>query len=212
MDTEATVQAEKTVKSMVDSHGNLVPLIYVKPYDKKRDKIARAIERIWRLEEARLKDLKERTFKLIDELQQASMAEAGLKPLGGKEGYIQFSSFDGMIVVRSDNPKKTEFDERIVIAQQLINEVVKDLSKDLTNVDLIEIINRAFQPRCSGRLDMQRIRDLRNYKVSHPKWLQAIDIINTCERTIGHRRYVHVSAKLDRNSEPERIVLDVSAI
>lgn len=199
-------------KCLTDPMGMIIPVKYVKAYDRRRDQIARRIAAEFQAEEARLIALKERTLAAVESLRQAAAEAAGMKGLGGKEGYIQFRSFDGWITIRVDNAKRTEFDERLGLAQQLIMEAVRELAKDVTSADLVEIATRAFQPRKSGTLDMQRIRDLKSYNVSHPKWKQAIAIINECERCVGHKRYIRVTVRKDLASEPKPITLDIAAL
>ena len=195
-----------------DAQGQVVPAKYVKAYDKLRDKIARRIAKEWLEEETRLRGVRARTLEAVEQLGKAAGESVGCKALGGKEGYIQFRSFDGSITVRVDNAKRTEFDERLQAAQTLIMEAVREMSADATNADLVEIATRAFQPRTSGQLDMQRIRDLRTYKVSHPKWKQACDIISECERVVGHRRYVRVSVRDAAGADARYINLDIAAV
>jgi hypothetical protein len=198
--------------NFIDPMGQQVPAKYVKPYDRKRDRIARRIVAEWQAEEARLRALKARTIDLVAELQAAAAAAADVPDLGGQEGYIQFRSFDGLLTIRVDNAKRTEFDERLQIAQALIMEAVRELADGEHNADLVEIATRAFQPRKSGNLDMQRIRDLRTYKVTHPKWLKACEIISECERTIGHCQYIRVAERADPNAKPQYITLDIAAL
>lgn len=202
----------KEIKTYTDPMGQQVPAKYVKPYERLRDKVALAIAKDWQDAEQRLCKLKARTLQLVEQLQEASTQAADVKALGGKQGYIQFRSFDGSITVRVDNAKRTEFDERLQLAQQLIMEAVRELSEGDHNADLVEIATRAFQPRSSGNLDMQRIRDLRKYNVKHPKWVKACEIIADCERVIGHRRYIRVAIRPDPVSEPRNIILDIAAL
>jgi hypothetical protein len=177
-----------------------------------RDRIANQIARAWAAEETRLAALKERTLELIERLQDAAAKDAGVKDLGGAQGNVQFRSFDGAITVCLDTAKRTEFDERLRIAQELIMQAVRELADGEHNADLIEIATKAFQPRRSGNLDMQRIRDLKNYKVRHPKWQKAIKIIADCERTIGHRQYVRVSTRDEQTKKPRNIMLDIAKV
>ena len=198
--------------TFTDPMGDQVLAKFVKPYDKLRDQIAERIARDWVEERDRLAALKRRTIAAVQKLQDAAASEAGVGGLGGKEGYVQFRSFNGLVTVRVDNAKRTEFDERLQLAQQLIMDAVRELSDGVNNADLVEIATRAFQPRGSGNLDMQRIRDLRRYKVTHPKWVKACEIISDCERVIGHRRYVRVMVKPSRDADPEAIILDIAAV
>jgi len=199
-------------KIYIDPLGQTVPAAYVKPYDKKRDRIANRIELMWRNERARLAKLKLATIALIEELQAEAAKTAAAPNLGGEQGNVQFRNFDGLTTIRLDNAKRTEFDERLQIAQRLIMDAVAELASGVTDHDLVEMVTRAFAPGKSGNLDMSRIRDLRNYNVKHAKWKKAIEIINECERTIGHKQYVRVEVRADRDAKPEAIKLDIASL
>ena len=199
-------------KYYTDPTGEKVPAKYVPAYERLRDRTAQTIAREWAAEQKRLVALSERTFALIAKLQAAAEQTVEGKGLGGAKGNIQFRSFDGGITVRVDNARRTEFDERLQIAQRLINEAVKEMSEGAQDADLVEIASKAFQPRSSGNLDMQRIRDLRKYKVRNAKWQEACKIIGECERVIGHRRYVRVAVRPAPEAEPESIILDIAAV
>lgn len=201
----------KPTKLYTTPTGETVPAKYVKPYDKLRDRTAQRIAQEWAKMEARLVTLKQETLARIYALQAASAEDSGVPELGGKQGNIQFRSFDGLITVSMDNAKRTEFDERLGLAQELIMEAVQELAAGDHNADLVEIATKAFKPRGSGNLDMQRIRDLRNYNVKHSKWRKACEIISDCERTIGHKRYIRVAVRPNRDSQPKNIVLDIAA-
>jgi len=202
----------KITTTYTDPSGAVVPAKYVKAYDKLRDRTARRIAAEWREEQVRLEALKKRTLTAIAALQEAAAASVDVKALGGTKGNIQFRSFDGSITVSLDNARRTEFDERLKLAQQLIMEAVQEIAADVRNADLVEIATRAFQPRKSGNLDMQRIRDLRTYKVTHPKWVKACEIISECERTIGHCQYIRVAERADPNAKPDYINLDMASL
>lgn len=198
-------------KTYTDPTGAQVPAKYVKPYDKLRDRIARRIHTLWREESIRLGKVKDETVSLIEQLQAAAAKEADVA-LGGAKDNIQFRSFDGAITVASDRQFRTEFDERLKFAQALIMEAIEELTTDTASADLAEIARRAFEPRKSGNLDMQRVRDLRKYNVAHPKWRQACDIIAECERTVGHRDYLRVTERTAPDAKPTAIVLDIASL
>jgi hypothetical protein len=194
-----------------DPSGEKVPAKYVKPYDKLRDQIACQIDKMWQQETDRLAKVKHDTIALIEKLKAAAAAEADVPELGGGKGNIQFRSFDGRITVSLDRQYRTEFDERLQFAQALIMEAIAEMTEG-TDADLSEIARRAFQPRKSGNLDMQRIRDLRSYNVKHPKWRQACEIISECERTVAHRDYIRVAVRLADDAKPTPIVLDIASL
>ena len=194
-----------------DPSGEKVPAKYVKPYDRLRDQIACQIDKMWQQENERLAKVKLDTIALIEKLKAAAAAEADVPELGGGKGNIQFRSFDGRITVSLDRQYRTEFDERLQFAQALIMEAIAEMTEG-TDADLSEIARRAFQPRKSGNLDMQRIRDLRSYNVKHPKWRQACEIISECERTVAHRDYIRVAVRLADDAKPTPIILDIASL
>ncbi|HMP73861.1 MAG TPA: DUF3164 family protein [Kiritimatiellia bacterium] len=196
-----------------DAQGNQVPARYIKAYDKKRDAIARKIFARWLKAHDTLARVKAETLSDIEALQALAEKEAGIS-LGGAKGNLQFRSFDGSITISLDQQPKTEFDERLKLAQTLIMEAIRERAEGLDGdlQDLVEIATKAFTPRKSGRLDMQRVRDLRNYKVRHPKWAQACKIISECERQIGSKAYLRVIHREGVSHTPRNIPLDIAAI
>lgn len=200
-----------TKEYYTDPAGEKVPAKYVKAYDKLRDQVAVRIAKRWQGERDRLAKIKADTIHDIQTLVDAAEKATDVS-LGGAKGNIQFRNFDGNITIISDRQFRTEFDERLTMAQQLIIEAIADMTADAENADLAEIARRAFEPRKSGNLDMQRIRDLRRYNIKHPKWAQACDIISDCERTVGHRDYLRVMVRNAADAKPEPVVLDIAAL
>lgn len=197
-------------QTYTDPAGQQVPAKYVPAYDRMRDQIAQRIAKRWQDEQARLAKVKAETEADIEKL-VAAAAKAADVSLGGNKGNVQFRSFDGNITVARDRHYRTEFDERLQFAQELINEAIAELT-DGSNADLAEIASRAFSPRKSGNLDMQRIRDLRTYNVRHPKWRQACEIISECERTIAFRDYIRVAVRTAPDAKPTNINLDIASL
>lgn len=206
----------KSQKIYTDPDGNPVPAKYVSAYDRARDRIARKIHDLWGKEEERLTQLRAQTERLIDEIRQAAAKEAGVK-LGGAKGYLQFRSFDGRIIVRFENVAQVDFDERLSLAQQLIGEAIDDMAGDTSKnaklAGLRKIAEAAFKPRGkNGKLDRQRVRDIANVQVNHPKWRKAAELIRECETITGHKAYVRVAKRLAPEAPPIPIVLDITKV
>jgi len=197
-------------KTMIDAQGVAVPVRYIKKYDRERDRIARRIHARFMKAQEHLRTVKRECFADIEKLVQMAEQDAEVS-LGGVKGNVQFRSFDGSITVSLDMQARTEFDERLALAQKLILEAVAEMTA-AANADLAEIARRAFEPRKSGRMDMQRIRDLRNYKVEHPKWRKACEIIGECERLVGTRQYIRVAERRAPDAKPVNITLDIATI
>lgn len=197
-------------QTYTDPAGQIIPAQYVPAYDRLRDQIAKRIAKRWKDEQVRLEKVKAETVADIAKLVEAAAKEAGVS-LGGEKGNLQFRSFDGKITIQNDRQYRTEFDERLQFAQALINEAIAELT-DGSNADLAEIARKAFQPRRTGNLDMQRIRDLRSYNVKHAKWRQACEIIAECERTVAYRDYIRVAVRHTNDAKPYPITLDIASL
>lgn len=207
-----STQKSRSTKTLIDPFGKEVAAKYLPKYDLKRDAVAKAILRDFLKAREMLERVKERSIARIRDLQEEAAKDTNVKPLGGPRGNIQFRSFDGSIIIRYDADYKTAFDERLALAQQLINEAIAESAEGAENPDLIEIATRAFQPRRTGRLDMQRIRELCTYRVSHPKWKQAVEIIKKCERTVGTKNYLRVAVRQSRDQKPKPITLNIAEV
>lgn len=204
-------------KFYIDPSGEKIPAKYVSAYDKKRDRIAIQIARLWLDERKRLESVKEKTFALIEEVRQAAAKDSKVK-LGGKKGYMQFRDFRSHVVVRFENRAKMEFDERLALVQQLITQAIEDLAGDSGRnariLELRKVADAAFRPRGKdGKLDRQRVRDIANVQVDHPKWRKAAEIIRECDRIVGHKPYIRVLMTNDPAVEKHQpITLDISQI
>lgn len=187
----------------IDANGNHVPAKYVTAHEKKRDAAAKKIYALWQAEQQRLIALRQKTDAIIDDILADAQADAGVE-VDRKIGNVQFRSFDGSLIICRDVQRVKELGEQLAIIQQLIMEAINEMAEGARSADIASIAKAAFTPRRSGRLDMQRIRDLVKIKVSHPKWKKAVSLLALAERDIGSRTYVRVS-KVTRSGTTSRI-------
>ena len=209
-------------KTYIDPEGRELPAKYFSAYDRKRDDVARKIYALYEAEEQRLIALRIHVEKMIEEVRQAAADDADVK-LGGDKGYLQFRSIDNNVVIRFENVAKVDFDERLSLAQHLIKEAIEDLKQKAKATsdksvyqaveELAKLAEAAFKPRGkNGKLDRQRVRDIAEVKVEHPKWKQAAELIRECETVVGHKAYVRVSKRLTPTAEPIPVILDITKV
>lgn len=211
---------KKPVK-YINALGNEVPPESVSAYDKSRDRIVRRIHAIWTKAQAQLRLAKVQTDANLDMIRKLAAKQTGVM-LGGAKGYFQLRSYDGKIVVRFENVPVREFDERLELAQRLVFEAIDEIASAAAGdqkeqkeavAKLRQIAADAFRPRGrEGKIDRQRVSDLVDIAVDHPKWREAQKIILMCDRTIGHRAYVRVAVQADPKSKPEPILLDIAKV
>lgn len=205
--------ATKKKEYYTDPTGFNVPARLVSEHEKLRDRKSLLIAKEWAEMEERLVALKKRTKDHIDCVVASAANSAGVKTLGGAKGNIQFRSYDSNITISYDKPKRTEFDERLRFAQDLMLEALRDLLNVGQAVeDLVTIVMEFYRPNRSGNIDKQKVRELRKItRVKHAKWQQAIKILGECERTIGYREYIRVSVR-QPDGKSRNILLDIAKV
>lgn len=200
----------KTPKIMIDAQGQSVPVAYVKPYDRERDRVARRILKRWQEERNRLARLKADTLADIAALQ--SYGERNGWAVGGAKGNVQFSSFDGMVRVRLDARTMVEFDDRFRQAQELILAYADELAAATGEQDIVTIIRAALTPSAGGMLARSRVIGLLRLNIKAEMWRRAMDLLRDCQFVRSGKTYIYVETRSGADGDWDMIPLDIAAI
>lgn len=196
-------------KTMTDGAGQEIPVKYVKPYDRKRDRIARRIARRFILARETLEAAYRDTLADIDELREAAGAD-GVK-LGGPKGNIQFQSFDRLIQVGIEARYNVEFDERLAQAKERIERFIAEKT-DGVDADLRELVMMAFRPTSDGLLSRARILGLLRLNIRHAEWMAAMDLIRESINTARGKSLLRVERRANTQAKLERILLNLADV
>lgn len=199
----------KSEKTMVDGQGNVVPLRYVKKYDRERDRIARRILARWIKTRSQLRACYEETLADIEALEiQAAGSE---RKLGGEKGNLTFQSFDGLVQIARLARYELRFDERLQAARDLIYAMLEDKTAGI-DADIAVIIRGVFAPSSEGMLSRSRVLGLLRYDIRNPSWVRAMDLIRESISSKRGKTLLAVSQKANREAEWESILLDVAKV
>lgn len=199
----------KTEK-MIDAKGDEVPIRHVKPYDRERDRLARRCLARWEKAHELLRRVQAETAADIERVEaMAADGRTGSRPLGSK-GNFQFTSFDGSIQVSRSARYELSFDERLHVAQEIIEQLIEQKAEG-ADADLAVMIKGVFKPTSDGLLSKAKVMGLFRWKIKHPRWLEAMDLIR---ESIESRRGKNLMAVRKRNAAGlwENILLDVAAV
>ncbi len=200
---------ENKAKTMTDAQGNAVLAKYVKPYDRQRDAIARRVLRRWeKMSEALAKCYAE-TAADIEAVERA--AESGRGQARGKKGNFQFQSFDGLIAVSRTARYELRFDERLRVAREIIDELVAEKAAGMDE-DFAVMLKEIFRPTSDGMLSQARVMGLFRWKIKHPRWLEAMDLIRASIESRRGKNLLAVRHKAGRDADWQSVLLDVSAV
>lgn len=199
-----------TTKTMTDAQGQQVPLAYVKPYDRERDRLARRCLKRWQTARVMLERVYQETEADIEAIESLA-AEGRQDRRLGKKGNFQFSSFAGMIQVARSARYELRFDERLRTAQEIIEAIIAEKAEG-ADADLAELVKGIFRPTSDGLLSQARVMGLFRLKIKHPRWQEAMDMIRDSIESRRGKNILSVRTKLNRDGDWLSVLLDIAAI
>lgn len=193
-----------------NAQGHLVPVESIDDLDKLRNDLV--IETIKAAQQLRqnLKNFKECVIDDIDVFVDLAAEKYDTK-LGGKKGNLQLVSFDGkykLIISISDT---ITFDERIVIAKQLIDECIHQWTAN-SSVNIKALIEHAFQTDKQGNINTARVIGLMKLKITDDKWKKAMEALKDSISVASSKSYMRLYERVGNEDKYDQISLDVSSL
>lgn len=195
---------------MQDAQGRLVPESMVKDIDKLRDELVRKlVDRAKQTAEA-LSAFKVSALSEIQSFCDLSAADYG-KELGGAKGNVQLTSYDGRYRVDRCVAEFLDFDERLQVAKDLIDQCLQDWSSD-SRPELKLLVNDAFQVDRKGNLNSKRILSLRKFEIEDERWQMAMKAINDSLTVSGSRTYLRLYERVGDSDQWRQLPLDLASV
>ncbi|MFA5491123.1 MAG: DUF3164 family protein [Candidimonas sp.] len=193
-----------------DSYGRLVPVSAIQPLDLLRDDTVSTI-----IGKARSVQAQMRAFKnqAMDDIAAflAIAAEQYKTTLGGKKGNLSLVSYDGkykVIVAVSDS---LNFDERLHIAKQLIDECIHEWTAD-SNANIKALVEHAFQTDKQGNINTARIFGLMRLKIDDAKWQQAMEALKDSIQITATSQYLRLYERVGNTDKYQQIAMDIAGL
>lgn len=191
-----------------DSQGRLIPIETIKPIDLERDELVEQLVRGARVASTALGAFKAKAFDDIQAFIELSAEQYGAK-IGGQKGNVTLMSFDGRYKILRACQDNITFDERLQAAKALIDECLRDWTKD-TGPEVRALIDRAFEVNKEGKLNEGRILALRRVEIKDARWKRAMDAISESVQVVGSKSYIRVYERVGNSDRYEPIPLDVA--
>lgn len=182
----------------INAQGHYVPESKIQPIDLLRDDVVLALIGRAKAESERVTAFKIEAMAEVETLVKVAGDEYGAK-MGGTEGNLTLTSFDGRFKVQRQVSKKLVFDERLQVAKSLIDECVHEWSKD-ANDNIKALVEHAFDTDAEGKLNIGRIFGLLRLSIDDKKWMQAMDAIRDSIQISGSATYLRFYEKADDGS------------
>ncbi|MFW5490409.1 MAG: DUF3164 family protein [Desulfovibrio sp.] len=201
---------QSTEQYLTDSQGRLVPLDHVSEYDQLRNELVDKLVDKAKVQQICLGTFKKAALQDIQALVEIAADDYGAK-IGGKKGNITLTSFDGRRkAVVSINDYLT-FDEKLVVAKELIDECLKEWTKDARS-ELQVLVGDAFQVDKKGRISTARVLSLLKLEFDDERWLEAMRAIKDSLTVEYSKSYVRFYERSGIDSQWTPISLDISKL
>ena len=200
----------KTPSTMVDASGQAIPTAYVPKIDKARDRLVRRLAKDAEKLSAALLAHKIKCLKEIAAF-QASTAKLYGVTLGGDKNGIILTSFDGTVRIERRASETLAFDERLLLAQQLINEWLAERTAGVDH-DLVTLVNKAFRNARNSGLRFGEVIRLTKLDIKGEKWLKAMTLIRESITVQSSRTHCRFYKRPNTQADFALIPLDIAQV
>ena len=148
-------------------------------------------------------------YAFIDLLRQ----KYGIDRLDKSEtGSVTLRAFDGTAEVQIQVTKLIIFDAKLKLAKEKLDEYFTEKTEN-SDPEIKTLIMRAFEVR-NGKVDAKQILSLKSYPITHPKWREAMEMIDDATEIAGTKSYIRFKERKDGliDSEMQNISLDIASI
>lgn len=193
-----------------DREGRLIPEDMIKPIDRERDELVRALVKEGKELSEKIAAYRVRAFGDITAFVELSAEQYGVK-LGGSKGNVTLLSFDGKYKAIRQIQEHLVFDERLQAAKQLIDECVQSWLPGSRN-EIKTVINDVFQVDKQGNISTARVLSLRRYDITDERWQRAMKAISDSVQVSGSTPYFRLYERVGDSDQFKPISLDIASV
>ena len=193
----------------IDAKGDAIPVKYIDPIDKKRDRMVNRLMKKATDVSKRLSDLSTQIDAETEKFMNEAETQYDMK-IRTEKGNKQFTDFSNTMKIELKMANFIDFDERLQMAKSLIDECIKKWSGE--SDDKIRIlVEHAFKVDKKGNLDKRRILGLKNLRIKDVDWKKAMKLISESVTVVSRKRYVKFSVRDDKGNWVH-VPLDISDV
>lgn len=136
----------------------------------------------------------------------------GLDPMrNSPKGNLTIETYDGLMKVQIAVQQHIDFDEKLVLAKEKIDEYLKEITAE-ASADVQTLITKVFDVDKKGNVNAKMVLSLKTYKITHPKWVEAMAIIDEAVEIVGSKSYIRFFKRNSVDEKWDNISLDFAAI
>ncbi|MBQ2632456.1 MAG: DUF3164 family protein [Kiritimatiellae bacterium] len=192
-------------KVWIDGRGQVVPGMYVRAYDKARD---RAVRRVL----AGALKLRAQMESFMADAVKTMNGLAEMKESLGKRGNSSARSCDAMIEVTIRQQYNVRLDGRAQKARELMLDYAqRELERAGKGAFLLQqMIDAAFKPDRNGFLPRTEINRLLSYNVEDEQWNEGARLLREALTTEAGKRYLNIARRSSLQEDFKQVRLDIA--
>ena len=177
----------------------------------KHELVNKIIEKVHKKREA-LSEFKAEVLEEIDSYIELLRSEYNLDPMANSnKGNITLQSFDGLRKVAISVSTHIEFDEKLGLAKEKIDQFLKAETESASPV-LKTLVMKVFEVDKKGNINAKQVLALKSYDIQEPLWLEAMEIIDDAIEVVGSKSYIRFYERKSTEDKWENISLSFSDI
>jgi len=202
--------AKKDGNFWIDKKGEAVHQGNVPEADKRKDKLVENLITSAQALSCTITEFKENAMAEVDqyfnELLEVYKIDAKSR---SKKGNITLENFSGTEKIEITVADRIAFDEKLQIAKKKLDECLHELTKH-SPAAIKTLITKAFDVDSKGAVSPKKIFALKAYDIDHPKWLEAMKIIDDATEVVSSKSYIRFYARNNIEEGYELIQLNIS--
>lgn len=196
---------------LLDAKGRLVPIRLVKDIDLARHQLVTEMAERAKAMSTTLAAFKRQMLSDVAAFIELSAERFGVTP-GGLKGNVTLTSYDGRYKVIRQVQDRLAFDERLIVAKQLVDECVREWSRGSSD-ELRVLVEHAFQVDRQGKISTERVLSLRKLEITSEPWTRAMAAIGESITVTSTSTYVRIYERIGDEGEHYRpINLEFSSL
>jgi hypothetical protein len=200
------MKQELKSKTWIDEAGREIPTVYLNPSDKLKERYAHTLLVRAKSLHEKLREFKELSRRLNDEVFSKSMED--LRAKGDGKGNYTWFNFDRSVKVEVSVNERIEFDDLTIKACKEKLDEFLNANVESKHEMIKQIVTDAFSTT-RGKLDAKKVMSLLRYKdkVKDDLFLESMELLERSIRRPDSRTYYRIS---ERTGDGDYQVIDLN--
>lgn len=184
----------------------------IRPDEKLKDEMLESLIKRAIDESDRLREFKKEAFSDIEDYYELLLQKYNMDAKkNSKKGNLTLENFSGTKKVLIAVSDRIDFDEKLNIAKQKIDEYLLEVTEG-ASPEIKTLIMKAFEVDKKGNVNAKKILSLKSYDITHPLWVEAMAIIDEATQIVSSKLYIRFYQREDPTKEYKQIILDISGV